>query len=57
MFLEREEEKRGICNIAYIKQVLNSVIRPYYNSFINKQKEEFIYIKDEVKEHLGKARL
>ena len=57
MFLEREEEKRGICNIAYIKQVLNSVIRPYYNSFINKQKQEFIYIKDEVKEHLGKARL
>ena len=57
MFLKREEGKKGIYSTAYTNQVLNRVIRPYYDSLTEEQKEKFIFIEDGAKVHQGKARL
>ena len=49
IFLERKEGKKGICSTAYTEQVLEGVIKPFYNSLNPAQKEEFIFIEDRVK--------
>jgi hypothetical protein len=57
VFLEKHEGRKGVCSQAYLEQVLNGVIFPYYNSLNQRQKEEFIFIEDGSKVYKGKARL
>ena len=57
VFLVKEPGRRGICSTAYTNQVLNDVIKPYYDSLTSEQKQEFIYMEDGAKVHQGKARL
>jgi transposase len=57
VFLTKEEGRRGICSTAYLKQVLEEVVFPYYNQLDENEQEEFIFIEDRSKVHKGKARL
>ena len=57
VFLVKEEGKRGICSTAYLNQVLEAVVFPFYDSLTSAQKEEFIFMEDGAKVHKGKARL
>jgi DDE superfamily endonuclease len=57
VFLEKEESRKGICSTAYLKQVLESVIFPYYDALSDDSKEQFIFTEDGAKIHKGKARL
>ena len=57
IFLEKLEGRKGICSQAYVNQVLEKVIFPYYDSLNEKQKEEFIFMEDGAKVHKGNARL
>jgi hypothetical protein len=51
VFLERKEEKRGICSTAYIEQVLEAIIGPYYASLSLEEQEKFIFMEDGAKVH------
>jgi hypothetical protein len=55
--LEKKPGRKGVCSTAYTKQVLEAVIKPYYNSLSAQAKEKFIFIEDGSKVHIGKARL
>ena len=57
VFLTKEEGMRGICSAAYLRQVLEEVVFPYYASLDEDQKGEFIFIEDGSKVHKGKAQL
>ena len=57
VFLVKEEGKKGICSTAYLNQVLEAVVFPFYDSLTSAQKEEFIFMEDGVKVHKGKAQL
>ena len=57
MILVKEEGKKGICSTAYLNQVLEAVIFPFYNLLTPKQKGEFIFIEDRAKVHKERARL
>jgi hypothetical protein len=57
VFLVKEPGRRGICSTAYLKQVLEAVIFPFYDSLTDEQKAEFIFMEDGSKVHEGKARL
>lgn len=57
VFLVKEDGKKGICSTAYLKQVLEAVVFPFYDSLTDEQKAEFIFIEDGSKVHKGKARL
>ena len=57
VFLERKPARKGICSQAYLEQVLEPVIFPYFNSLNESQKEEFIFMEDGSKVHKGKAKL
>jgi hypothetical protein len=53
----KEPGKKGICSIAYLNQVLETVIFPYHDSLTSTQKEEFIFMEDGAKVHKDKAQL
>jgi hypothetical protein len=53
----KEPGRRGICSTAYLNQVLEAVIFPFYDSLTDEQKAEFIFMEDGSKVHKGKARL
>jgi hypothetical protein len=55
--LVKEEGKKGICSTAYLNQVLEAVVFPFYDSLTLEQKAEFIFMEDRAKVHKGKARL
>jgi hypothetical protein len=55
VFLVKEPGKKGICSTAYLNQVLEAVVFPYYNSLTPEQKVEFIFIEDGAKVHKGAA--
>jgi hypothetical protein len=57
VFLVKELGKKGICSIAYLNQVLEAVIFPFYDTLTDDQKAEFIFIEDRAKIHKGKAKL
>ena len=57
MFLVKEPGRKGICSQAYLNQVLEAVVFPYYNKLSAKQKAEFRFIEDGAKVHVRKARL
>jgi transposase len=57
IFLVKEPGRKGICSQAYLNQVLEAVVFPFYNQLSDKQKEEFIFMEDGAKVHKGKARL
>jgi hypothetical protein len=57
VFLEKHEGRKGVCSQAYLEQVLEGVIFPYYDSLNRRQKEEFIFMEDGLKVHKRKARL
>lgn len=57
VFLEKKPGRKGVCSTAYTEQVLEVVIKPYYNSLSAQAKEKFIFIEDRSKVHIGKARL
>jgi transposase len=57
VFLIKEEDKRGITSKAYLNQVLEPVVFPYYISLSEEQKEGFIFMEDGAKVHVGDARL
>jgi hypothetical protein len=57
VFLVREPRRRGICSQAYLNQVLEAVVFPYYKKLSAKQKAEFKFMENGSKVHLGKARL
>ena len=57
VFLEKNEDRKGVCSQVYLEQVLKRVIFPYYDSVGEKQKEEFIFMEDGSKVHKGEARL
>ena len=49
--------KKGVCNKAYVQQVLEAVIFPYYDSLNEAPKKESIFIEDGSKVHKGNASL
>jgi hypothetical protein len=51
VILVKEDRKKGICFIAYLKQVFKVVVFPFYNSLTLEQKAEFIFIEDKAKVH------
>lgn len=53
MFLEKEEDSKGITSKAYLHQVLESIV---FSKF-DKLGPEYIFIEDGSKVHLGYARL
>ena len=53
----KEPGKKGICSIAYLNQVLNPVVFPWFDSLSAKQKEEFLFMEDGAKIHKGVAKL
>lgn len=55
VFIEKLEGKRGICSQAYLEQVLEPVIFPFWDAL--DQKEEWIFMEDGAKVYMGKARL
>jgi hypothetical protein len=57
IFLIKELGKKGICSIAYLNQVLNPVVFPWFDSLSVKQKEEFLFIEDGAKIYKGVAKL
>jgi hypothetical protein len=57
VFLVKEPGRKGICSAAYLNQVLEAVVFPFYNTLTDKQKGEFIFMEDGAKMHKGKARL
>jgi hypothetical protein len=57
VFLEKVPGKKGICSIAYTKQVLEAVIGPHFASLSPKEQERFIFIEDGAKVHQRAARL
>jgi DDE superfamily endonuclease len=57
IFLVKEEGRKGICSQAYLNQVLNPIVFPWLDSLIAKQKEEFLFIEDGSKIHMGTAKL
>ena len=56
VFLVKEEGMRGICSKAYLHQVLDDVIFPYYDSLSATQQQEFIFMEDGAKVHKGFAK-
>ena len=57
VFLVKEPGKKGICNTAYLNQVLEAVIFPFYDTLTDDQKAEFIFMEDRAKIYKGKAKL
>ena len=57
IFLKKEEGRKGICSQAYLTQVLQPIIFPYYNLLSEQEQQEFIFMEDGAKVHKGKARL
>ena len=57
MFLVKEPRRKGICSQAYLNQVLEAVVFPYYNKLSVKQKVEFRFIEDRAKVQVRKVRL
>ena len=57
VFLVKELGRKGICSVAYLNQVLKVVVFPFYNTLMDKQKGEFIFMEAGAKVHKGKARL
>jgi hypothetical protein len=55
--LVKEPGKKGIYSIAYLNQVLNPVVFPWFDSLSAKQKEEFLFMEDGAKIHKGVAKL
>jgi hypothetical protein len=51
VILVKEDGKKGIYFIIYLKQVLKVVVFPFYNFLTPEQKAEFIFIKDRAKVH------
>jgi transposase len=56
-FLGKGAKKKGICSIAYLNQVLNPIVFPWFDSLIVEQKEEFLFMEDRAKIHKGMAKL
>ena len=56
MILVKEDRKKVIYSIVYLKQVLEAIVFPFYNSLTLEQKAEFIFI-DKAKVYKGKAKL
>jgi hypothetical protein len=56
-FLRKEPDRKGICIEAYLKQCLETVVFPWYDSLDDAQKEEVIFMEDGSKIHKGHARL
>jgi hypothetical protein len=54
VFLDKLEGHKGICSQAYLEQVLQPVVFPYFDTV---DKEEYIFMEDGAKIHKGKARL
>lgn len=46
---------KGVCSTVYLKQVLEPIIFPIYDSLTKAQRREFIFIEDSAKVHKGKA--
>jgi hypothetical protein len=44
---------RGICNKAYLNQVLKPVVFPWLDTLSEQQKKELYFIKDGSKVHQG----
>jgi hypothetical protein len=57
VFLEKEEHMKGICGHAYLTQVLEPVMFPYFDSLTKQQKESFLFMEDSAKVHKGKAKV
>lgn len=57
VFLEKEEGRKGICSKAYLNQVLDSVIFPYWAEMTEDERSKFIFMEDGSKVHKGHARL
>jgi len=53
----KEERKKGIYFIIYLKQVFKAIIFLFYNSLTLEQKAKFIFIMDKAKVYKRKARL
>jgi hypothetical protein len=51
VILVKEDKKKGIYSIIYLKQVFKAIVFLFYNSLIPEQKAEFIFIKDGAKVH------
>jgi hypothetical protein len=54
VFLTKLPGRRGICSQAYLEQVLEAIIFPYWETLGN-EKHKYIFIEDGVKVHKGKA--
>jgi transposase len=57
IFLVKEPKKKGIYSIAYLNQVLNPIVFPWFDSLTAEQKEEFLFMEDRAKIHKGIAKL
>jgi hypothetical protein len=57
VFLEKKPARKGVYSQAYLEQVLEPVIFPYFNSLSKSQKEEFIFMEDGSKVYKGNTRL
>lgn len=53
MLLEREDESKGIIFKAYLHQVLEPIVFEMFDGY----EEEFIYIGDGAKIHIGAAKI
>jgi hypothetical protein len=53
----KEEGRKGVCSQAYLNQVLEPVIFPFWALLTDKQKQEWYFIEDGLKVYKGKARL
>jgi hypothetical protein len=51
VILAKEDRKKGIYSTIYLKQVLEAVVFPFYNSLTLEQKAKFIFIEDKAKVH------
>ena len=56
MFIEKLEERKGICSKAYLQQVLEPIIFPYWES-MGEETFQWIFMKDGAKVHKGHAKL
>jgi hypothetical protein len=57
IFMVKEEGRKGVCSQAYLNQVLEPVIFPFWASLTDEQRQEWHFIEDGSKVHKGKARL
>jgi len=57
IFMVKEEGRKGVCSQAYLNQVLEPVIFPFWASLTDEQRQEWIFMEDGSKVHKGKARL